>query len=195
MAETGSEEKWHWPTEIGSSCLGPCWYLFIFNCITYSEPPAASSGCLGQDFFKKKDRKKERNWTSPKKIKKKERKTDKGGKKRAALDSISQRTWKQKVERSLGRLLLHYSFLLFHLQLLLWITEGICVKSQAEESKMYLKEFRHGEEEREREREEWILCWNQHLRKFQLLKQLLAVIVWHIQELSTTGFKQSTKQR
>ncbi len=66
---------------------------------------------------------------------------------------------------------------------------GIFVKNKKEQNQKFIRESSQWAEENV------FLCWNQHLRKFHLLKQLLAVIVWHAQELSTTDFKQSTKQK
>lgn len=58
-------------------------------------------------------------------------------------------------------------------------------------SKIHLRDF---QERSERRRGGGVFCAGTNIcRKFQLLKQLLAVIVWHVQELSTTGFKQKYK--
>ncbi len=69
---------------------------------------------------------------------------------------------------------------------MLWITEDFLSRARRRWIKNSSEEVLH------RARRIY-LWWNQHLQKFYLLKQLLAVIVWHVQELSTTGFKQKYK--
>lgn len=110
-------------------------------------------------------------------------------------------TKKKEKKDALGRrsvAVLHYSFLFFLLQPSLWITEGIFLlrvrRWRGKKIKNSSKRLSGAERKRERRRGGGVFCAGTNIcRKFQLLKQLLAVIVWHVQELSTTGFKQKYK--
>ncbi len=94
-----SEEKRHWPTEIGTAV----------GCVHITARLHIRSTCLISLVNNKKERERER-----------EREREKRCSEKSHAWQISHRTLKRS---RVLRIMLHYSFLFFHSELLLWITE------------------------------------------------------------------------